>query len=191
MLELTVTDVKQFAYCARIPYYAYILPVPVVMPYKVARGHDVQAALEALEQRRTLRRYGVETGERLFGLRVRSERLGLHGRLDVAVRTPGSCHPVDFKDTEGGVRHNHVLQLAAYALMLEEQLGSPVPSGFVYLVPQQDVVEVALGEPERTEVESALASIRAFVAAETLPEPTPVRARCEGCEFRNFCADIW
>jgi CRISPR-associated exonuclease Cas4 len=191
MLELTVTDVKQFAYCARIPYYSYVQPVPVPRPYKVARGHDVQAALEALEQRRTLRRYGVDVGERVFGLRVRSERLGLSGRLDVAVRTPASCHPVDFKDTDGSVRRNHVLQLAAYALMLEEQLGLPAPSGFVYLVPRQDVVEVPLGERERADVEAALAAIRAFVAAESLPEATAVRARCEGCEFRNFCADIW
>lgn len=191
MLELTVTDLKQFGYCARIPYWAYVLPVPVTKPYKVARGHDVQAALEVLEQRRTLRRYGVEAGERVFGLRVRSERLGLSGRLDVALRTPMSCHPVDFKDTEGGVRRNHVLQLAAYALMLEEQYSLAAPSGFVYLVPTQDVVEVPVGDVERAEVAAAAEAIRTFVAAETLPDPTPRRARCDGCEFRNFCADIW
>jgi len=76
-LELTVTDVKQFAYCPRIPYFQYVLPVRSKKPYPMKRGRDVQAAVEALERRRGFLRYGGIEGTRRSGVRLRSGRLGL------------------------------------------------------------------------------------------------------------------
>jgi CRISPR-associated exonuclease Cas4 len=100
------------------------------------RGQDVQAAVEALERRRGFRAYGMRDGERRFGLWLHSERLGLSGKLDLLILTPDACYPVDFKDTEGGPRRNHRLQLAAYALLAEEAFARPAPDGFIYLVPE-------------------------------------------------------
>jgi hypothetical protein len=57
-LVFTVTDVKQWAYCQRIPFYRYVLPVKVASTYPMERGKDVQGAVEALERRRGFRAYG-------------------------------------------------------------------------------------------------------------------------------------
>jgi CRISPR-associated exonuclease Cas4 len=108
----------------------------------------------------------------------------------LVVTTHGS-YPVDFKDTEGGVRYNHRIQLAAYAMLVEETLGGPVPRAFVYLVPSRQLVSVAVGEKEKNEVMRALAEMRRGIEQEEMPPPTPVRTRCVACEFRNYCADIW
>jgi len=190
-LELTVTDVKQFAYCARIPYYQYVLPVRHKKTYPMERGKAVQAAVEALERRRGFRRYGVADGKRRFGVALRSERLGLHGRLDLMIETEKACYPVDFKDSEGPVRRNHWIQLAAYASLVEDALGVRAPAGFVYRVPVKDMVAVEIRPEDRAFVEMAVAEIRRSAAAEATPEPTPVRNRCTACEFRNYCGDIW
>lgn len=190
-LELTVTDLKQWAYCQRIPFYRYVLPVEPAPTYKMRRGKDVQAAVEALERRRGFRAYGVKDGERRFSVWLYSGRLGLGGKLDLLIVTPEACYPVDFKDTEGGVRRNHRIQLAAYALLAEEALGRPAPQGFIYLVPRKVVVAVDLTEADRQDVEDALAGMRRMIAREELPPPTTVRARCEACEYRNYCGDIW
>ncbi len=190
-VDLTVTDLKQWVYCQRIPFYRYVLPVEHAPTYKMERGKFVQEAVEALERRRGFRAYGVREGERRFGVWLRSARLGLSGKLDLLILTPEACYPVDFKDTEGGVRRNHRLQLAAYALLAEEAFNRPAPEGFIYLVPQKEVVRIPLGEADRAEVVRAVGEIRRMVAEERLPEPTPVRARCEVCEYRNYCADIW
>ena len=133
--ELTVTDLKQWAYCPRIPYYHHVMPVEFARTYKMERGRDVEAAVQAMEKRRGFRRYGLERGERRFGVWLHSVTLGLSGKLDLLIVTEDGCYPVDFKDTEGGVRHNHRVQLAAYALLVEEKLARPVPIAFVYLVP--------------------------------------------------------
>jgi CRISPR-associated exonuclease Cas4 len=188
---VTATDLKQWAYCPRIPFYRHVMPVRSAPTYKMSRGKDVQAAVQALERRRGFRAYGMRQGERRFGLWLHSERLGLSGKLDLLILTPDACYPVDFKDTEGGPRRNHRLQLAAYALLAEEAFARPAPDGFIFLVPEKRVVGLDLTEADRDEVRRALRDLRLMVEREALPSATPVRARCVACEFRNYCADIW
>jgi CRISPR-associated exonuclease Cas4 len=190
-VELTATDLKQWAYCRRIPFYRHVLPVRPAPTYKMERGKEIQAAVEALERRRGFRAYAVREGERRFSVWLHSARLGLSGKLDLVILTPDACYPVDFKDTEGGVRRNHRVQLAAYALLAEEAFGRPAPEGFIYLVPVKEVVRVPLTEADRAEVVQAVGALRETIAAEQMPPPTAVRARCVVCEHRNFCADIW
>jgi CRISPR-associated exonuclease Cas4 len=190
-LELTVTDLKQWAYCSRIPFYRYVLPVEPVGTHKMARGKKVQAALEALERRRRLREYRLGEGKRLFGISLHSSELHLAGKLDVLIVTSSACFPVDFKDTEGGVRRNHRVQLAAYCLLVEEAFRKPAREAFVYLVPTDHVVRVPIGPADRAEALAAITAIRDMVATEEFPQPTQVRARCTACEYRNYCADIW
>jgi CRISPR-associated exonuclease Cas4 len=188
---LTVTDLKQWAYCQRIPYYHHVMPVEFARTYKMERGRDIEAAVQAMEKRRGFRRYGLERGERRFGVWLHSETMNLAGKLDLLVVTEHGCYPVDFKDTEGGVRYNHRIQLAAYAMLVEENLGRPVPRAFVYLVPSRQLVSVPVGEKEREQVMRAVEELRRLIGREEMPAPTPVRARCVACEFRNYCADIW
>ncbi len=190
-IELTVTDLKQHAYCPRIPYYQYVLPVGFRKPYKMARGHHAQAAVEALEKRRGFRAYGLAGAERLFGLTLRSERLGLVGKLDLVLRTAHACYPVDFKDSEGPVRANLRLQVAAYALLVEEGLGMTCPAGFIYFVPRKRAEVVEVDAVLRARVLAQIDGIRRSIATEAMPEPTDVRARCSDCEYRNYCGDIW
>ena len=38
---------------------------------------------------------------------------------------------IDFKDTAGGPRRNHRLQVTAYALLAEEAFERPAPDGFI------------------------------------------------------------
>ena len=188
---LTVTDLKQWAYCPRIPYYHHVMPVEFARTYKMERGREIEAAVQAMEKRRGFRRYGLERGERRFGVWLHSETMNLSGKLDLLVVTTHGSYPVDFKDTEGGVRYNHRIQLAAYAMLVEENLGQPVPQAFVYLVPSRQLVSVAAGANEKNQVTRALAEIRRGIEQEAMPPPTPVRTRCVACEFRNYCADIW
>lgn len=191
MIELTVTDLKQWAYCPRIPFYRYVQPVEHKPTFKMERGRSTERVIAALERRRKLKEYDLSEGERRFGVWLRSEPLGLSGKLDMLVVTPSACFPVDFKDTEGGVRKNHRAQLVAYALLVEEAFGTEVPCAFVYLTPTDTVVEVAVTMDDRAAVLDALAAMREMIARQELPEPTAVRARCVACEFQNYCADIW
>jgi CRISPR-associated exonuclease Cas4 len=190
-VELTVTDLKQWAYCRRIPFYRYAMPVKHAPTFKMDRGKNVQAALEALERRRRLREYGLHDGRRHFGITLRSDRLRLTGKLDLLIETATACHPVDFKDTEGGVRANHRAQLSAYSLLAEEAFAVAARDAFVYLVPTGEVVPVRVTDDDHRRVVLSIEEMRRMISDEALPDPTRVRARCTACEFRNYCADVW
>jgi len=190
-VALRVNDLKQYAYCQRIVFYQYAMPVQRKATFKMEHGKAVELQLEQLERRRKLREYGLAEGSRRFQVWLTSERLALSGRLDLLISTPRGGFPVDFKDTREPVRHNHHVQLCAYALLVEDSLGQPVSTGFIYRVPRDDVVVVDITPALRLETVSMLQAIRAMIQAERMPDPTPVRARCTDCEYRNYCGDVF
>ncbi len=191
LIPLRVNDLKQWDYCPRIVFYNTVMPVARKSTVKMERGKEVEIKLDALEARRTLRRYRLSEGERRFHAWVNSSALGLSGKLDLLIVTPEACYPVDFKYTRDRPRRNHVMQLAAYALLVEDAMKLPAPAAFVYLTPSDQLIRINVTERLKELVLARISSIRQMVREEILPEATPVRGRCEECEFRNYCGDIF
>ena len=191
LTQLRVNDLKQFEYCPRIVFYNTVMPVERKVTVKMERGKEEEVRLDALESRRTLKRYELGSGERRFHVGLESARLGLSGKLDLLIISPKGLFPVDFKYTRGRPHRNHVVQLAGYALLVEENYQTPVETGFIYLAPVRQVVALALTRQLKEQTLQRLAEIRAMIRDGVLPSATPVRPRCEVCEFRNFCGDIF
>lgn len=190
-IEIRVNDLKQFTYCPRIVFYQYAMPVEHRATFKMERGKTIEVRVEDLEKRRRLREYGLDAGTRRFQVWMRSPRLGLSGRVDLLIETADGMFPVDFKDTTAPIRHNHRVQLCAYAILIEETFRRPVRVGFIYRVPRSDVAEVEMSLELRTETEETIQAIRTLIRSECMPEATPVRARCTDCEYRNYCGDVF
>ncbi len=191
LFPLRVNDLKQFEYCQRIVFYNTVMPVERKSTVKMERGKEIELKLDSLEARRTLRRYRLAEGERRYHVWLSSDRLGLSGKLDLLIVTPDGCYPVDFKHTRDRPRRNHVLQLGGYALLVEQVMQKPVPAAFIYIAPRNQLVRVRVTEGLKQLVRTRLHEIREIVREQMLPEPTPVRARCEECEFRNYCGDVF
>ncbi len=189
--DFRVTDLKQFAYCPRIPFYQHIMGFHGKPTYKMEQGKLAQSAIESLEKRRRFREYGLSEGKRHFGLSLFSDGLGLSGKLDLLIETPDACYPVDFKYTTGRPHHNHLLQLAGYSLLVAAHFSKPVPAGFIFIITEDVTFRFTMTEALRSEARSALASMRDMIEREAFPEPTALRGRCADCEYRNFCADIF
>jgi len=189
---LTVTDLKQYAYCPRVTYYERCLPDFRPRTHKMDEGKLAHEEEQKRAARRGLRGYGLEQGERHFGVAVTSARLRLRGKIDEVVAAAGpppAIYPVDYKLARQASPH-YQLQLAAYALMLEETWGLPVERGYIYLIPTRRVEPVTMTPALRTAVYETLESIRAIVTLEWMPPPTPWRGRCASCEFRRACNDF-
>lgn len=192
---LDVTDLKQYAYCRRIPFYRYCLPRIRPITYGMREGirsHDEETARE---ERRSLRSYGLSSGERVFDLLLRSDSFGLVARLDLAIRCtePGTGQPeaivVDYKLTRDPARDHYRVQLAAYALLLEEAWQIPVRRGFLYHIPLRRAEEIPITAALRRRALQAVQAIHTIVRDEQMPPPPTNRARCVTCEFRRFCND--
>lgn len=187
---LRVADIKQYLYCPRVIYYNYVLPVERKVTFKMQHGREEHVDIDRLEQRRTLRRFRLEEGERCFQVALLSERLGLSGVLDLLIVSPAGYFPVEYKVTEGGPTLNHKYQLVAYAMLVEDAFRCSVRSGFLYLSPRRRLVEIAITDSSRLHARRVMGAIRRLVAEGRLP---PVRhrfGRCRDCEFLNYCRDV-
>ncbi len=190
MIPLRVNDIKQWNYCPRIVFYNTVMPVSPPPTYKMEHGKDQEDLFAKLETRRVLEKYGISQGERLFRVWLTSERLDLSGKLDLLIRTPRDLFPVDFKYTFQGAFKNHVLQLAAYALLAEEAFSLPANQGFVYAIPKKKLHPVELDSQIKKEALEQLDEIRKMIQSQNLPDPTPFRNRCYNCEYLNYCGDV-
>lgn len=186
----TVTDLKQFAYCARVVFYERCLPHVRPRTYKMDAGRDAHEAEQQRAARRTLTRYDVSEGKRVFNVRLSSAPLRLTGILDEVVYcADGTLFPVDYKLAKQVSAH-YRLQLASYALLLEEAEATKVDQGFVYLIPKREMVPVRITEKLRAQVLALLEQMTVMVDREQMPDPASNANLCAACEFRRFCNDV-
>lgn len=194
MTTLVVSDLRQYEYCARIPYFTHVLGLSRARPttYKMQEGLLEHQHAEELEERRSLRSYGLTEGERVFNVYLHSSNLQLSGLLDMVILTDEEAIPIEFKnDMFNRVNKNHLIQLAAYTLLIEERWERPVKRAFVHFIPTKQSREVAITDQLRTTLFTQLDRLRFMIEGEYLPDATRCQGRCTDCEFRNFCPDTW
>lgn len=195
-LLFEVTDLKQWAYCPRVLYYRYCLPDVRPTTDLMASGIRRHSDEVGREERRSLRMYGLDAGERAFDMPLRSAALGLRGRLDLAIAVPdrgaagAEAIVVEYKDSERPAGPHFKLQLAAYALLIEEAWGLPVRRGFIYAIPLRQAEIIVISAALRRKVQQTVAAMRAMVAGERMPDAPASRSPCVSCEFRRFCNDV-
>jgi CRISPR-associated exonuclease Cas4 len=156
------------------------------------RSHEEE---ETREERRSLRNYGLSIGERAFHLALQSTKLG-SGRVDLAIATPSREAPdseaivVEYKLSEKKAGSHFILQLAAYALLVEEAWGLPVHRGFLYSIPLRRAEPIVITQHLRRKVIQTVMQIRHIVDSEIMPSPPNSLRPCVTCEFRRFCNDV-
>jgi CRISPR-associated exonuclease Cas4 len=185
-----VSDLRQWIYCPRVVWWTHVCPVGKYESFKMRLGLLKERRLQQLQKRRTLRAFGFDEGEIECNVSLFSQSLGLAGRLDLLIRRGAFRYPVEIKFTTGPARLNHRIQLAGYALLLEEAHNIRVPHGFVVRLPDDTVDRVEIDQPLRELASRTIAAYRAVLAREYMPPASPVAARCVDCEYRLFCGDV-
>jgi CRISPR-associated exonuclease Cas4 len=191
LLPLRVHDLKQWDYCPRIVFYNYVMPVEKKSTFKMRHGRTAEDAIDRLEKRRKLTEFALAEGKRIFHFWCSSEKLGLSGRLDLVIDSPEGLFPVDFKMSEQRVHRNHITQLCGYALLLEERFNRSIECGFIFLVPREEIVPIDLTAERKLAALEMLTQMRQSIDLQLTPAPTAVRSRCDECEYRNYCGDVF
>jgi len=119
-----------------------------------------------------------------------SRRHGLTGRPD-AVLLAGDVHvPVEVKTgrTPRGPLFSHILQIAAYCLLMEEEYGKPPPYGIIRY--EHASHEIEYNEDLRTMVLGKMEEMRAAVARGGDVHRNHNRpGKCIGCSRREGCPE--
>ncbi|MBI5930824.1 MAG: CRISPR-associated protein Cas4 [Chloroflexi bacterium] len=185
----TITDLKQYIYCPRVFYYHTCLPDVRPVTYKMEAGIAAHETEPKRAARRSLEVVGAPNGIRHFEVAVLSRALGLTGRIDEVIETATEFIPVDYKLARQAGDHFKI-QLAAYAMLLEEQFQIKIKGGLLYLIPLRKSLTIPITPALRQKVEQALEDMRRIAITEWMPAPPANHRQCVDCEFRRFCNDV-
>lgn len=181
---IRVMALHALAYCERLFYLEEV--------------EEIRIADEAVYAGRTLheeRSSPDPTATEWRNFQISSERLGLIGRLDVFRQRDGAWIPYDHK--RGHARHgadgepeawpSDRLQITAYAVLLEEELGQPVFEGRVRYHADNLTVRVPIDEDARADLLRAIARARELRASLSRPPVTDNPNLCLRCSLAPVC----
>lgn len=118
-----------------------------------------------------------------------SRKYGLTGRPDYLVRTREGIVPVEAKSARRPASSvpydSHLMQLAAYCLLVEDQLGVSVPFGLIRY--SDGGVRVEYTQGLRETLIELLDEIREAREADDVHRTHDQRQRCAACGFRDVC----
>lgn len=129
--------------------------------------------------------------KRVFGLPIRSLRLGLAGKADVVEfhrQADGAWrpYPVEYKRGRRKMENWDRVQLCAQALCLEEMLGECVPEGALFYGKEQRREVVLIGAALKEETKRVAEEIHWMFAQGTTPLPE-YGPKCEKCSLLQIC----
>lgn len=114
---------------------------------------------------------------------VRSERLGLIGKVDFVVKDDQGVAPLEVKYSRR-VRSWWRYTLAAYSMLLEERYSKPVRQAYLYLEGGR-VVKLRLSDRDRRMVLKAIEDCKRILAGK-VPRRYESRS-CKNCDYRGMC----
>ncbi len=116
-----------------------------------------------------------------------SKRHQLTGKPDYLIRDNDAIVPVEIKSGAAPARprEGHVLQLAAYCLLVEEELGVKVPRGIIQYSDRQFVIQYT--RELRSTLLRTLEHMRADAEAGDAARSHNQAGRCRTCGVREAC----
>jgi CRISPR-associated exonuclease Cas4 len=168
---VNISDLNQYLYCPRRLYYLIFYQTQGLNVY-LADGR-------ALHNRQSRR------GGWYREVYLRSEDLHMHGKIDIIERAGDAIVPVERKH---GSRYyeNDQVQLAAYAMLLEEYLGEPVPAGYLYLYETNTRHPIEITDSLRGRVVTTVEKIRSMKVDE-IPAFSDNPNKCRKCSAVTYC----
>jgi CRISPR-associated exonuclease Cas4 len=189
-LPLAISALQHFAYCPR-QFGLIHLEQAWSDNHFTAQGNVLHERVDSQEAETR----GSKRSER--SVEVHSERLGLHGKLDLleiysesqgAVGCSKCYVPVEYKRGKRKVMDWDRIQLCAQAMCLEEMRGITIEEGALWYWQERLREVVALDDALRAQTLNCIEGARAVLLSQATPSPTPNPKRCKACSLFDLCA---
>jgi len=139
--------------------------------------------------------YGKELWEKLTPKiiseqRVESEKLQLKGIVDRIEVYENGYVPIELKTgkmPKQGVWPGHRIQIAAYALLLEEKFKTNVKEGFVRYLDVNETRQIAINPFMKDEIIKLVREVQNLLKSQNLPNYCENKNKCAKCGVRETC----
>lgn len=180
--SIPISVLQHYAFCPRQCGYIH-LEQAWDENYLTAKGDQLHSRVHSDE---TETRGNIRS-ER--GVMVVSEKLGIHGKLDLLeiAQEPYALTPVEYKKGKPKVNDCDRIQLCAQAICLEEMCGIEISQGALWYWQVRKRHWVEFTEELRQLVAEQIDHIEQLFASELLP-PAEYQTSCKSCSFSKRCA---
>ena len=188
---IRVMALHALMYCERL-YYLEEVEELYVADDRVYAGRELHESLGAGQGPSSL---GSDERGRWTSLELDCPSLGLVGRVDVMKRRDGRLIPYEHKrgralrDSDGKAQawETDAVQVAAYAMMIEDAFGVHVPEGRVRYHADRVTVRIRIDEALRRRVTDAIDRARQLRDRLERPPVTSNRNLCRRCSLAPVC----
>lgn len=138
---------------------------------------------------------GIDLWNNLFPkirseVRVCSKELKLRGMIDQLEIYPGGLVPLELKTgkmPKKGVWGSHRIQLAAYALLLEEKYKANIKEGFIIYLDHLEKRQLVFNPFSRQEVLDTRDDIINMIETKNIPDFCDNQNKCASCGLKDIC----
>lgn len=130
------------------------------------------------------------TPKYLTELRIESEKLGLKGIIDKIEVRDNKFIPFELKTgrlPKTLVWEGHRIQVAVYALLLEEKFMVPVNEAIVDYVEHSEKRKVMIDQETREMVFDLIIKVNALLESKEIPPIVENRNKCKACSLKEKC----
>lgn len=139
--------------------------------------------------------YGKELWEQLTPkiiseLRVSSDKLQLKGIIDRIEQYETGYTPIELKTGKmpnEGVWPGHRIQIAAYALLIEEKFNTTVKEGFINYLDAKQTRHIAINPFMKEEIIDLVKEVQELLSSKQPPKYCENRNKCTNCGLRETC----
>jgi len=121
---------------------------------------------------------------------ISSEKLQLKGVIDQLQKYENNFIPIELKTgklPQQGIWPSHRIQLAAYALLLEDKFGMRVKEGFVHYLDYGQKKQLVMNPFLRQEVIDLTKKVIALLKSKELPDFCLNKNKCNSCGLKDIC----
>ena len=153
-------------------------------PKWVEAGASMHQKVEQLLKRRDLTKL---TSGRSYRL---SPDTPFHGICDAVLELEdGTYIPLEIKSGHASPHTGEIIQLCAYAVLLEQLHGGRIDIGFILYEDKSKHKEILFTDDVRRKLDLCVEAILRDATKALVPQTSASDAQCTQCEFMNFCAD--
>lgn len=184
--DITVVEVKRYAYCPRIVFITHVLHLEetITEAMEVGREEHDEAAIAPLIAR-------LKSLKVLRSISLRSDQLRVAGKIDYTIITKNNEYiPIEIKwsslDKERA-KWDHKLQVVTYALLIDENFKTSVKRGYIYYLKDKRVIELIIDDGLKNLVRKIITNIHQMIVDERDPGVTVPFTKCVNCGYRVYC----
>lgn len=191
LYNIPVSMLRQYCFCPRIPYFYLVRNLkPFEQPW-VKQGTKEHIRQQLLMRRRNFSRFNINCeGMLKVDVELYSEHLNLHGICDAVIETAEEVAILEFKNSPNyKISMGTKVQIAAYAMLYEEQFNKSISKGFVLYGIKGKTFEINIDSELRQKTLNIRDSVFDIIEKCYIPDSSANESKCSQCEFFNFCAD--